>query len=322
MYSGKDDPITNLNDSVPAECRDMSVTSKTTVALMKSFLNKGYHLYVDNWYSSVPLLEYFHSHKTMCTAKANCVPKQLKTRKTAKGETVAFSKGPVLAQKIEDKRTVYMLTTGNGYNKNMGGVDQIDQLIEPYNATHTGYATRKEPAETPASTALPAPLSPDLALFNAFSYITPRRHSGHNTFREVSCCISADLREFFSGFPPIDMRGENDNRPHKISEEQFVQIVDHMQLFKGRQSHYSRNKSRRENLSENLNVTKMHSLFRGKYPNSTLSYESYRPMQELSFKRNMLKIMMHRKNWLRPMDSAVLVPRGKGKDKDICPPRA
>ncbi|GFO19523.1 PiggyBac transposase uribo1 [Plakobranchus ocellatus] len=83
----------------------------------------------------------------MCTstAKANRVPKQLKSRKVAKGET-AFSKGPVLAQKFEDKRTVYMLTTGNGagtvtkikpggqrrtipksvddYNKNMGGVDR------------------------------------------------------------------------------------------------------------------------------------------------------------------------------------------------------
>ncbi|GFO14486.1 PiggyBac transposase uribo1 [Plakobranchus ocellatus] len=156
VYSGKDDPITNLNDSVPQECRDMSITSKTTVALMRSFLNKGYHLYVGNWYSSVPLLEYFHSKKTMCTstAKANRVPKQLKSHKIAKGETVAFSKGPVLAQKFEDKRTVYMLTTGNGadtvtktkpggqrrtipksvdeYNKNMGGVDRIDQLIEPY----------------------------------------------------------------------------------------------------------------------------------------------------------------------------------------------
>ncbi|GFN92547.1 hypothetical protein PoB_001905300 [Plakobranchus ocellatus] len=61
----------------------------------------------------------------------------------------------------------------------------------------TEYATRKEPAGTPASTALPAPLSPDFALVSAFSYITPKRHSGHNTFGEASCCISIYLREFF-----------------------------------------------------------------------------------------------------------------------------
>lgn len=158
VYSGKDDPIDNINNLVPQECRDMSITSKTTIALMTSFLNKGYHLYIDNWYSSVGLLEYFHQQKTMCTstAKSNRIPKQLRLKKLRKGDAVAISKGPVLAQKFEDKKSVYMLTTGNGattvtktkhgeertipksiddYNKNMGGVDRIDQLIEPYDAT-------------------------------------------------------------------------------------------------------------------------------------------------------------------------------------------
>ncbi|GFS21064.1 PiggyBac transposable element-derived protein 4 [Elysia marginata] len=94
VYSGKDDPISNLNNDVPPKYTDMSVTSKTTVALMKSFLNKGYHLYVDNWYSSVPLLEYLHSQEVMCTstAEANRVPKQLKNTRVPKGETAAFSK--------------------------------------------------------------------------------------------------------------------------------------------------------------------------------------------------------------------------------------
>ena len=115
VYSGKDDPIANLNDNVPPECTSMSVTSKTAVALLKSFLNKGYHLYVDNWYSSVPLLEYLREQKTMCTstAKANRVPKQLKNIHVVKGQTAAISKGPILAQKLEDKRTVHILTTGN-----------------------------------------------------------------------------------------------------------------------------------------------------------------------------------------------------------------
>ncbi|GFR71533.1 PiggyBac transposase Uribo2 [Elysia marginata] len=95
----------------------------------------------------------------MCTstAKANWVPKQLKNTHVTKGQTAAFSIGPILAQKFEDKHSVHMLTTGNGtstiekqrpggqrrtitqsiddYNKHMGGVDHIDQLIEPYDAT-------------------------------------------------------------------------------------------------------------------------------------------------------------------------------------------
>ena len=95
----------------------------------------------------------------MCTSitKANPVPRQLKNMRVVKGQTAAISKGPILAQKFEDKRTVHMLTTGNDtstvdnqrpggqrrtfpksiddYNKNMGGVDRIDKLLETYDAT-------------------------------------------------------------------------------------------------------------------------------------------------------------------------------------------
>ena len=76
VYSGKDDPISNLNNEVPPECADMTVTAKTTMALMKNFQNKGYHLFIDNWYSSVPLLEFLHKQKTLCTstARSNQVP--------------------------------------------------------------------------------------------------------------------------------------------------------------------------------------------------------------------------------------------------------
>ncbi|GFN89722.1 PiggyBac transposase uribo2 [Plakobranchus ocellatus] len=133
----------------------MSVMAKTTIALMKEFLNKGYHLQIDNWYTSVPLLEFLHSQETMCigTARANRVPRELKNCKIAKGQLKSMTKGPHLAQKFEDKKTVYMLTTFHSaetvsktthgqectipksidaYNKNMEGVDRIDQMLEPY----------------------------------------------------------------------------------------------------------------------------------------------------------------------------------------------
>ncbi|GFN78542.1 PiggyBac transposable element-derived protein 4 [Plakobranchus ocellatus] len=94
----------------------------------------------------------------MCagTARANRVPRELKNCKIAKGRIKSMTKGPLPAQKFEDKKTVYMLTASHSaetvsktrhdqqrtlpkcidtYNKNMGGVDQIDQMLEPYDAT-------------------------------------------------------------------------------------------------------------------------------------------------------------------------------------------
>ena len=70
VYSRKDDPISNINDQIPPECTNMSVTSKLTIALLNNFLGEGYHLYIDNWYSSVPLLRYFLQQQTICTSTA------------------------------------------------------------------------------------------------------------------------------------------------------------------------------------------------------------------------------------------------------------
>ncbi|GFR65052.1 PiggyBac transposase Uribo1 [Elysia marginata] len=128
---------------------------------MGPFLDKGYHLYIDNWYISVPLIEYLHQRRTVVTGTARCdrVPKALKNLLVAKGQTSCLCEGPLLAQKFSDKKMVYMMTTVytahtmtrarprrggteqalpvsiNAYNKNMGGVDRLDQLLERYDCT-------------------------------------------------------------------------------------------------------------------------------------------------------------------------------------------
>ena len=82
VISRKDDPISIINNQIPPKCTNMSVTSKLTIALLKNFLGKGYHLYIDNWYSSVPLLKYLLQQQTICTSttRSNRVPKILKAR--------------------------------------------------------------------------------------------------------------------------------------------------------------------------------------------------------------------------------------------------
>ena len=139
MYSRKDNPVANLNAEVPPDCTGMSFNSKTTLVLLKLFLNKGYHLYVDNWYSSVLLLEYLRTQNTTITSttKANRVPKQLKNTRVPKGESHSVSKGLLLAQKFEDKRTVYICSQQGAVQKlfprQMGSAThctKVDWLIQ------------------------------------------------------------------------------------------------------------------------------------------------------------------------------------------------
>ncbi|KAK3755063.1 hypothetical protein RRG08_039342 [Elysia crispata] len=88
--------------------------------------------------------------------------------------------------------------------------------------------------------------------------------------------IKEQLRK--TGFPPVDMRGKHGNRPHKLMDDQVMEVINHIKSFKGRQSHYSRNRSRRLYLPDTLNISKMHALFREQRPASSISYayETYR----------------------------------------------
>lgn len=123
-------------------------------------LNKGYHLFVDNFYTSPTLAQYLHSKKTLLTGTLRSnrkgVPQMLKAAKPKEQECMYFRKGPILAlswrEKKSQKNPCLMLTTGipagmvdhrrrdgtvkqlphpvSMYNKHMGGVDLLDQMVD------------------------------------------------------------------------------------------------------------------------------------------------------------------------------------------------
>lgn len=127
-----------------------------------AFLNKGYSLYVDNYYTSPTLFDELCAEDTSCvgTVRTNRkeVPKALKL-KLKRGDTVFRQRNNLLAMKWVDKRDVCMLTTKHGptmtvtnkqdrdgnqiikptcvldYNAHMGGVDTSDQMVKYYNFT-------------------------------------------------------------------------------------------------------------------------------------------------------------------------------------------
>lgn len=78
-----------------------------------------------------------------------------------------------------------------------------------------------------------------------------------------------------TGKAPVDKRGIYDHKHCRSSPEVEASVINHISSFKGRQSHYSLNKTRKIYLPESLNVKKMYELYlAGNYPR--VSYEYYR----------------------------------------------
>ncbi|XP_060859580.1 uncharacterized protein LOC132936818 [Metopolophium dirhodum] len=124
--------------------------------LMKSYLNKGYSLFTDNFYTSPQLSMYLHKRKTNTCGTVRKNRKLMPTieGKLKLGEQEARCTDKLLAIHWKDRRDVYMLTSMNTnemvdtkkidrktgkkylkpqcvvrYNKNMGAIDKTDMLL-------------------------------------------------------------------------------------------------------------------------------------------------------------------------------------------------
>ncbi|XP_023216812.1 piggyBac transposable element-derived protein 4-like [Centruroides sculpturatus] len=124
------------------------------------YLNKGYHVFVDRYFTSVPLVRHMYSLQTYITGTVRrnhkMLPQQFK-KKFAAGQTSYFRSGPVLAygfrQKQSQKNPVFLLSSHawardveviwNGeaklkpeiiqnYNEFIGGVDTSDVMLYAY----------------------------------------------------------------------------------------------------------------------------------------------------------------------------------------------
>ena len=162
VYVHWQSPTDVIDLQLPQECADFSVTEKIVVHMIMSLLNKGYTIWMDNWYSSCRLYDFLHHNGTMAcgTMRSNRVPPEVRNANPQVGQLSDFRSGPLLCLKYKDKKDVYMLTTQNdesvvsvnrcldkrprqdvvltkpmcivGYNSNMGSVDKQDQMLKPY----------------------------------------------------------------------------------------------------------------------------------------------------------------------------------------------
>ncbi|XP_072007002.1 piggyBac transposable element-derived protein 4-like [Engystomops pustulosus] len=155
IYEGRDRTIT-----APGCSPDLSTSSNIVWEIMQPLLHKGYHLYCDNFYTSVALFRHLHAANTgACgTMRKNRkgFSQQLVGKALKKGESCAYACDELLAVKYRDRKDVYLLSTIHSaecvsvrergapadrqkpvsvaeYNKYMGGgVDLSDQVLQPY----------------------------------------------------------------------------------------------------------------------------------------------------------------------------------------------
>ena len=135
----------------------LGATGAIVVHLMESLLDKGCHLYVDNWYTSINLASFLESRGTgLCgTMRANRrgIPQALMKSNCPKGTYAYRRKDSLQLVKLRDKKVVFLLSTihdaglvrtnkrnrqgqvikrlrvNREYNSRMGVVDKNDAMV-------------------------------------------------------------------------------------------------------------------------------------------------------------------------------------------------
>ncbi|XP_065185884.1 piggyBac transposable element-derived protein 4-like [Sycon ciliatum] len=156
VYVGKDDATFS-----PELVNNLGKSGAVVARLMEPFVDKGYHLYVDNWYSSVDLARYLADKGTMVCGTIRSNRRGLPKRTVAykglkKGEFVFRSWNGIIFVKLSDTKVVHFLSTLHSaevvdtgkrdlhrlpirklalvhdYNLFMGGVDRNDEMLSFY----------------------------------------------------------------------------------------------------------------------------------------------------------------------------------------------
>ncbi|XP_040286003.1 piggyBac transposable element-derived protein 4-like [Bufo bufo] len=166
VYQGRDNKLN------PQGCpAGFGINAKVVWELMGPLLQKGYKLFIDNYYTSIPLFQSLQeANMGACgTFRRNRrgFPQSLLAKKLQRGQSDALYSGNLLALRYKDRKDVLMLSTIHTeatvpirergsttniqkptcileYNKYMGGTDLYDQVLKPYEVMCKSYVWYKK----------------------------------------------------------------------------------------------------------------------------------------------------------------------------------
>ncbi|KAJ2941505.1 hypothetical protein O0L34_g14551 [Tuta absoluta] len=134
-------------------------SASTVIHLTRPLLNRGHVLFMDNWFNSPHLARHLKKNGTDCVGTLRSHRKQVSIAiqkcPLREGEYIARHSGDVMTVAIQDRKRTTLISTYHDvsqvqketrkgqpahhvlslideYNHNMGGVDLMDQKLEPY----------------------------------------------------------------------------------------------------------------------------------------------------------------------------------------------
>ena len=113
VYCGKDESADAIERSLPANIMQMQKSEKVVLHLIAPLLDKGFSLYVDNYYTSCNLFSYLHHRLTNAcgTLKNNKAPTIVRDLQITHGKVKSYSSNPLLCIKFHDSKPVTVLTS-------------------------------------------------------------------------------------------------------------------------------------------------------------------------------------------------------------------
>lgn len=183
VYVGSETDYGNAGTmKLPKPFDDYKTPSKVVFSILRSYVNQGYKVTLDNLYTSPELASALFDHKTDSFGtlrKKEGLPDEFWSWKTVKGEEPIrkFKNNQMVLRwddvtKTKTKKIVSMLstihtgkladtgrvhrTTGEpilnpdvilSYNSSMGGVDTLSRVIKPYNSQRRGLKWYRKLAE-------------------------------------------------------------------------------------------------------------------------------------------------------------------------------
>lgn len=140
VYVGKNSGTENLSD----ELKEIGKTGQIVMRLMAPILDKGHHLFLDNWYTSPPLFRLLSRHQTPAcgTVRKNRAkfPPEFVNKKMKQGEYLHIANNGILGVRYRDKRDVFFLSTfhrprlvATRKTDRSGNIIIKDNVVEEYN---------------------------------------------------------------------------------------------------------------------------------------------------------------------------------------------